>query len=64
MGYFYKYFIFNLKKLEYDRLYGVPRLQSWNIVICSANDCGGNMIALAGEVAGGQTVSEVVGLDQ
>ena len=38
--------------MEFVRLYGVPRLQSSNIAICSANkDCGGD-IALAGEVAG------------
>ena len=51
--------------MEHDRLYGAPRLQSSNIVICSANkDCGGDRIALRGYVAGGQAVSEVAGLDQ
>ena len=50
--------------MEYDRLYGVQRLQSSNIVIYSAKkDCGGDKIALAGEVVGGQTVSELVRLD-
>ena len=50
--------------MEYDRLYGVPRFQSSNIVIHNANkDCEGDRIALAGEVASGQIMSEVVGLD-
>ena len=33
--------------MEYDRLYGVLRLQSSNIDICSASkDCGGDRIEL------------------
>ena len=51
--------------MEYDRPCEVPRLQTSNNVICSANkDCGGDRIALGGEIAGGQTVAEVVGSDQ
>ena len=50
--------------MECDRLYGVPSLQPSNIVICGANkDCGGDRIALRGEVAGGQSF-EVVELDR
>ena len=39
--------------MEYDSSYGVPRLQSSNIVICSANkDCGVHRTALKGEGSG------------
>ena len=58
------YFLFQNWRMT-DHLCGVPRLQSSNNVICSANKgCGGDRIAWGGDVAGGQTAVEVVGLDQ